>query len=170
MNSHRIAPFLLLTALLLAPSADIAAKGAGRAFTAKVISIADGDTLTVLDEYDQQHKIRLAGIDMPEKKQAFGTKAREALAAKVFGKEVDVIVIDEDRYGREVGYVYVSGPRHINMEMVREGFAWRYAQYDKRGAFVDAEKDARKHKRGLWADSHPVPPWEFRRQKQRDGR
>ena len=103
-------------------------------------------------------------IDAPEKAQAFGTKAREQLAGKVFGQIVRVEVIDVDRYRREVGRIYL-GDRFINAELVREGFAWRYPQYDKAGDFIAAEEDAREHRRGLWADPHPIPPWEFRRAK-----
>jgi endonuclease YncB( thermonuclease family) len=130
----------------------------------QVVKIADGDTLTVLDRAHVQHKIRLAGIDAPEKAQAFGTQARSALAAKVFRQTVRVEITDTDRYHREVGRVFCSG-RFINAAMVRDGFAWRYPQFDKRGEFSTAEADARRHRRGLWADSHPIPPWEFRKTK-----
>jgi endonuclease YncB( thermonuclease family) len=130
--------------------------------TGKVVAIADGDTLTVLDESKTQHKIRLAGIDAPEKGQPFGTKAREALGDKVFQQSVRIDVIDVDRYRREVGRIYL-GERFINMEMVTDGFAWRYVQYDKPGEFTAAEADARKHRRGLWTDPHPVAPWEWRK-------
>ena len=130
------------------------------------MKIADGDTLTVLDPTNAQHKIRLAGIDAPEKGQAFGTQARNALAAKLLRQGVRVEVTDTDRYGREVGRVFCSG-RFINAEMVREGFAWRYPQWDKTGEFATAEVDARRNRRGLWADRSPVPPWEFRRAKRR---
>jgi endonuclease YncB( thermonuclease family) len=130
----------------------------------RVVKIADGDTLTVLDKTNRQHKIRLAGIDAPEKSQAFGARAREALAAKVFGRDVRVEVIDTDRYGREVGRIFLS--RHyINAEMVREGFAWRYTQWDRAGEFSAAEAEARRYRRGLWAGRNPVPPWEFRKMK-----
>lgn len=132
--------------------------------TGEVVAIADGDTLTVLDTSKTQHKIRLAGIDAPEKGQAFGTKARENLAAKFFRQTVRVEVIDVDRYHREVGRIYL-GDRFINMEMVKDGFAWRYVQYDKPGEFTAAEDDAREHRRGLWADSNPMPPWEWRKAK-----
>jgi endonuclease YncB( thermonuclease family) len=127
------------------------------ALAGKVIGIADGDTLTILNSSNVQHKIRLAGIDAPEKKQAFGTKAREALAAKVFGQTVRVDVIDVDRYRREVRRIYL-GDRFINLEMVRDGFAWRYPQYDKPGEFTASEAEAREHRRGLWDDPHPQPP------------
>jgi len=130
----------------------------------KVVKIADGDTLTILDGSNTQHKIRLAGIDAPEKGQPFGTKARENLAGKVFNQTVRVEVIDIDRYKREVGRIYLC-ERFVNMEMIRDGFAWRYVQYDKPGEFTAAEDDAREHRRGLWADQSPMPPWEWRRAK-----
>ncbi|HXY35360.1 MAG TPA: thermonuclease family protein [Planctomycetaceae bacterium] len=134
------------------------------ALVGQVVKIADGDTLTVLDQSRVQHKIRLAGIDAPEKSQAFGTQARNALASKVFRQTVRVEVTDTDRYGREVGRVFCSR-RFINAEMVRDGLAWRYPQFDKPGEFEAPETDARRHHRGLWAESDPVPPWEFRKAK-----
>jgi endonuclease YncB( thermonuclease family) len=137
--------------------------------TGRVVAIADGDTLTVLDGQNGQHKIRLAGIDAPEKAQPFGTKARGALASKVFGQTVRVEVIDIDRYKREVGRIFL-GDQFVNMEMVRDGFAWRYVTYDKPGEFAAAEADAREHRRGLWADRDPTPPWEFRRAKRQSTR
>jgi micrococcal nuclease len=132
--------------------------------TGKVVSIADGDTLTILDGDKTQHRIRLAGIDAHETGQPFGTKARQALGGKVSGQTVRVEVIDVDRYKREVGRIFL-GERFVNIEMVRDGFAWRYTQYDKPGEFTAAENDAREHRRGLWADPNPVPPWEWRRAK-----
>lgn len=105
---------------------------------------------------------RLSGIDAPEKGQRFGNKAREALGDKVFQQSVRVDVIDIDRYRREVGRIYL-GERFINMEMVADGFAWRYVQYDKPGEFTAAEADAHEHRRGLCADPNPIPPWEWRK-------
>ncbi len=149
--------------LLIAANPAFAAKPHYE-ITGQVVKIADGDTLTVLDETKTQHKIRLAGIDAPEKGQAFGTKARENLAAKVFRQTVRVEVIDVDRYHREVGRIFL-GDRFINMEMVVDGFAWRYVQYDKPGEFVAAEGEARQARRGLWVDQDPSPPWEWRKAK-----
>jgi endonuclease YncB( thermonuclease family) len=154
---------LAAVVLLLVASPTFGAKP-HYTLTGKVVAIADGDTLTILDESKTQHKIRLAGIDAPEKAQPFGTKARENLAAKVFGQNVRVDVIDVDRYHREVGRIYL-GNRFANMEMVADGFAWRYVQYDKPGEFTAAEADAREHRRGLWVDANPVPPWEWRKAK-----
>lgn len=134
----------------------------------KVIGIADGDTLTVLDSAKKQHKIRLQGVDAPERMQAFGTRAREQLAELVFGKQVEVLVDKWDRYRREVGRVRLDG-RDINLEMVRAGLAWHYKQYageqsaEDREAYTRAEEAARQAKLGLWIDTEQVPPWEFRR-------
>ncbi|HEV3303786.1 MAG TPA: thermonuclease family protein [Planctomycetaceae bacterium] len=129
--------------------------------TGKVVKIADGDTLTILDADKEQRKIRLAGIDAPEKGQPFRTKAREALG-KVFGQTVRVEIGITGKSGASF-----LGERFVNMEMVRDGFAWRYVTYDKPGQFTAAEADAREHHRGLWADKDSVPPWEWRREKRR---
>jgi hypothetical protein len=87
----------------------------------------------------------------------------------VFGKIVRVQVVDVDRYRREVGRIYL-GDRFINLEMVRDGFAWRYVRYDKTGEFTASEGEAREQHRGLWADPNPVPPWEYRRERRSVGR
>lgn len=128
----------------------------------RVVAVADGDTLTVLDDYDRQHRIRLFGIDAPEKAQPFGNQAKKSLSSKVFGSSVRVQIVDVDRYGREVGRIYL-GNRFINLEQVRDGYAWRYAEFDRHHEFDRAELEARRHRRGLWSAPHPTPPWEFRR-------
>ena len=128
------------------------------------MKIADGDTLTVLDGARNQHKIRLAGIDAPEKAQAFGTQARNALASAVFRQTVRVDVTDTDRYGREVGRVFCAG-HFVNADLVRARVRLRYPQWDKAGEFAPLETAARRHRRGLWADSNPIQPWEFRKAK-----
>jgi endonuclease YncB( thermonuclease family) len=129
----------------------------------KVIHIADGDTLTVLDGDKVQHKIRLHGIDAPEKGQAFGTKAKEALAERVHEKTVRVVWKEKDRYGRIVDDLYL-GSRHVNTEMVRDGFAWWYRRYAPKSKELErAEEEAREEPRGLWHDKQPEPPWEYRK-------
>lgn len=134
----------------------------GEIVVGRVVAVADGDTLTVLDDYDRQHRIRLFGIDAPEKAQPFGNQAKKSLSSKVFGSSVRVQIVDVDRYGREVGRIYL-GNRFINLEQVREGYAWRYAEFDRHHEFDRAELEARRHRRGLWSAPHPTPPWEFRR-------
>lgn len=128
----------------------------------KVVSIADGDTITVLDADKVQHRIRLEGIDAPEKKQAFGTKSKERMTEKVAGEEVIVQWTKKDQYGRILGDVRL-GKRHINLEMVQDGLAWHYKQYSKSKELADAEDAARKAKKGIWSEKEPMPPWEFRK-------
>jgi len=127
----------------------------------RVVGVADGDTLTLLSAGRQQMKVRLNSIDAPEKKQPFGNAAKKALSDKVFNKQVIVETSKIDRYGRSLGTVWVDG-RLVNLEMVKTGMAWVYRQYATDPAYYSAENIARKNKIGLWAQSNPIPPWEFR--------
>mgnify|MGYP000391390911 CR=1 FL=1 len=130
----------------------------------KVVHIADGDTLTLLTSSNKQVKIRLAGIDTPEKKQPFGNKAKQVLAALTFQKQVTVDVQTIDRYGRTVGRVYVQG-FDVNADLVKQGMAWVYRKYTKDQNLYSLEAEAKSAKRGLWASSHPIPPWDWRKGK-----
>lgn len=133
----------------------------------RVVGIADGDTITLLDAANQQHKIRLAGIDAPEKSQPYGQASKQALSDQVYDRQVSVETSKRDRYGREIGKVLIAG-QDANLEQVRRGLAWHYKQYQKeqpledRQAYGAAEIEARDAKRGLWADTDPMPPREWR--------
>jgi len=133
----------------------------------KVIKVTDGDTVNVLDQTKTQHKIRLGGIDAPEREQAFGKKSTENLAKYVAGKNVEVEYGKRDRYGRTVGKLVKDG-QDINLIQVKDGFAWHYKQYQKeqskqdRTLYSKVEIEARKKKVGLWS-AYAVPPWEWRR-------
>jgi endonuclease YncB( thermonuclease family) len=133
-----------------------------RQLLGEVVAVHDGDTLTLLVG-TTQHKIRLNGIDAPELGQAFGSRARQFLSGLCFGKTVTVRVVDIDRYGREVGDVYVNGV-FVNAELVRAGMAWHYKQYSKDAKLAALENEARSGKRGLWADARPVAPWKYRKE------
>ena len=131
--------------------------------TGKVVSVADGDTITILDANKRQTKIRFHGIDTPETGQPFGTQAKRFTSAKTFGKTVSVIVKDKDSYGRTVGVV-MAGNENVNLALVRAGLAWwyqRYAPNDK--SLQSAEQTARKARRGMWSQPSPVAPWDWRR-------
>ncbi len=131
----------------------------------KVVSVADGDTVTVLTAGNRQVKVRLDGIDAPESRQDFGQRAKQAASDLVFGKQVSVDIRTRDRYGRSVGVVRVGGTE-VNTAMVEGGWAWWYRQYAPDNTVLSrAESAARAAKRGLWASPSPVPPWEFRRGK-----
>jgi len=133
----------------------------------KVVSVADGDTITVLDDTNTQHKIRLAGIDAPEKRQAFGNVSKQSLADMVAGQSVAVEWGKADRYGRKVGKVLLGG-LDCNLVQVNRGLAWHYKQYQREQSPTDqqiysmAEVAARQVQAGLWRDAEPMPPWEFR--------
>jgi micrococcal nuclease len=131
----------------------------------KVVHIADGDTITVLHDREQV-KIRLYGIDAPEKAQPFGNRAKQMTGDLAAGKVVTVKPRDKDRYGRTVAEIILPDGKNLNRELVGAGMAWhfvRYAKNDKELAQLEA--DAKANKRGLWTDPEPVPPWEWRRQK-----
>ncbi len=150
----------LITFLLLFFSALIQAE----TLKGTVVKIADGDTLTLLTSSNQQVKIRLAGIDTPEKKQPFGNKAKQALAKLAFQKQALVEVETKDRYGRTVGIVFVNG-QNVNAEMIRQGMAWVYRKYTKDRALYALEAQAKEEKLGLWVDNKPIEPWLWRKGK-----
>ena len=140
----------------------------------KVIKVSDGDTITVLDSGKTQYKVRLAGIDAPEKKQDFGNAARKALAGKIAGQEVCVAWHKKDKYRRLVGNVLYDG-QSVNLQMVQEGFAWHYKKYaneqtsEEQEVFAATERNARLAVIGLWSQPDPVPPWDWRHGIQQTG-
>lgn len=129
-----------------------------------VVSVHDGDTLTLLDAKQVQNKVRLYGIDAPEKKQPFGPKAKVMLSELVFDKDVRVeVVVPQDRYGRAIGKVYV-GEVYVNQALIERGAAWWYERYaPKDFSLRDAEVKAREGKLGLWVKESPTPPWQWRK-------
>lgn len=134
----------------------------------RVEGVADGDTIAVLDATITQYKIRLAGIDAPEKKQDFGNVSKKSLSDMVFNQQVKIDWDKTDRYGRIVGKVLVDG-KDVNLEQIKLGMAWYYRQYQKELVFDDrinylqAEEKAMNDHTGLWAQKDPVPPWDFRK-------
>jgi endonuclease YncB( thermonuclease family) len=135
--------------------------------TGKVIGISDGDTITILNDKQEQIKIRLIGIDCPEKTQAFGNRAKITLSNKVFSQNVKVETRDKDKYGRTLGIVKV-GDEDINEYMISQGLAWHFKKYantqplEEANRYAKAQELASQNKRGLWIQDSPMPPWEFR--------
>ena len=133
----------------------------------RVVRIADGDTLSVLDAGNRQYKIRFYGIDAPERGQPYGAAAHRELARLVEGKRVQLVVRDIDDYDRSVAEVYVGGAS-INLAMVEAGYAWWYRYHARsRQDLERAEQEARAAGRGLWSDHNPQAPWDWRRQNRR---
>ncbi|RZV13671.1 thermonuclease family protein [Aliarcobacter butzleri] len=128
----------------------------------KVVKVSDGDTITVLTSDKTQYKIRLNDIDAPEKKQAFGNKSKDNLAKYIAGKTVKVEYKTKDKYKRILGTIYYNNI-DINLQQVKDGYAWVYKKYSKNQDYYNAEKVSRENKKGLWIDRNPIAPWEFRK-------
>jgi endonuclease YncB( thermonuclease family) len=128
----------------------------------RVVGVHDGDTVTCLDESNQQQKVRLAEIDAPEIGQEYGKVSREALAAMVFGKTVEVTDEGKDRYGRWIGHLSLNGV-DVNREMIATGNAWHYEDYSRDASLAALQSQAQAQRQGLWAMSNPTAPWDFRK-------
>jgi endonuclease YncB( thermonuclease family) len=171
--------FCLVRVSLAVVALLAAAPGVSAELHGKAVAVSDGDTITVLDSRRGTHKVRLAGIDAPERNQPYGGDARRHLAALVFGKPVVVSWHKRDRYGRLVGRVGLAAPgacgrpdcpriEDVGLALVESGLAWHYRQYqneqsaEERSRYALAEQEARARREGLWGDARPVPPWEYR--------
>ena len=168
MSSHfrsNIQSIFICAALLFATFKCSAANIEG-----KVIKVADGDTVTVLDAGNKQHRVRLTGIDAPERHQAYGGKSTESLVDLVYLKKVTVQSSGTDRYKRVLGKILLDG-LDVNLEQVKRGLAWHYKHYQRdqpsedRVSYSYAETQARQGRTGLWGGDLQIPPWEYRRGK-----
>ncbi len=147
--------FLLLTPLV----------GFADVLTGRVVRVTDGDTVVVLGSGNVQHKIRLIGIDAPERGQAYGKASGRHLSERVAGKHVVVEYEKRDWYKRIVGKVLLSG-EDVNLGQIEAGLAWHYKKYERVQSAEDRKRYSRAEieaRRGLWREQNPVPPWEWRR-------
>jgi micrococcal nuclease len=159
----RIAGLLILLLLFFLPT--------GVETASRVTRIIDGDTLEVLTADNEKLKVRLEGIDTPERDQPFGDSATLHLTKLAHDKPCVLVSSSKDQYGRTLADVLVDG-KSLNLQMVEAGLAWHYVYYNKEQRFADAEAMARGEKIGLWKDAEPVPPWEWRKmsKEERGGR
>lgn len=166
-NSFSRAGVLVVAAFAILTTATHA-----ETLTGRVVGIADGDTLTLLDATKTQHKVRLAGIDSPEKGQPFGEACKKSLSNLAYDRVASVESTKLDRYGRVIGKVLVDG-QDVNLEQVRRGCGWHYKKYQNEQSLEDrlsynrAEEEARNSRVGLWADSAPVAPWDWRAERRK---
>lgn len=130
----------------------------------RVTKVVDGDTFDILNN-NEVTRIRLFGIDAPERGQPFNRRARQFVDSLIAGKQLRVVVRDKDRYGRVVGDAYLPEGTHINAAIVEAGFAWQFTQFSTDAHIAALERTARERRRGLWQDTQPTPPWEFRKRK-----
>lgn len=154
---------IVVTVAFTAPAASVAAELDGT-----IVGVADGDTITLLDAGKAQHRIRLDGIDAPERTQPYGQRARQSLADLAHGRTARADCPKVDRYGRAVCRVVIDGV-DVGLEQLRRGFAWHYVKYaheqraEDRASYARAERDARAAHTGLWSFIDPTPPWDYRR-------
>ena len=160
----------ILATLFLAFWFSIGSAAGLQTFSARVVGVLDGDTIDVLSADRTQTRIRLAGIDAPEKAQPFSQRSKQLLSDLVFGKTVEIEWSKRERYGRVVGRVLLDG-RDMNLEMVKAGLAWHYKTYEReqrpedRTLYATSETAARKKRIGLWTDLNPTAPWDYRHNK-----
>jgi len=164
---------------LLLPLCLFSAFAMAETLSGRVTKVVDGDTVYVLDANREQHKVRLGGIDAPERGQPFGKRSKERMSALVAGQDVTVDWHKKDRWGRLIGTVWVASPdcradpcpRTLNagLALVTSGLAWHFKRYaheqseEDRERYAFAEVEARAKRGGLWSDPNPVPPWEWRK-------
>lgn len=158
---------LAIKSVVAAAALLLSAVSAAETLSGKVVGVSDGDTIKLLVGGNKEVRVRLAGIDAPEKAQDFGQVSKKSLSDMVFGRQVSVEVQDTDRYGRTVGWVSIDGG-DVNAAQVQRGMAWVYRQYvdasSRYGqALLDLEANAKTRRAGVWGGNSPIPPWEFRR-------
>lgn len=152
----------LITFLLLAFQLCNAEVISGR-----IVGVVDGDTVDILTADREQVRIRLAGIDAPEKAQPYGQRAKQKMSDLVFDKNAEVYFTKRDRYGRIIGKVTVNG-RDASLGLLDAGLAWHYKKYSgeqsasDRATYANAEDTARASRVGLWLDEMPTTPWDWR--------
>jgi micrococcal nuclease len=135
-------------------------------FTGPVVSVLDGDTLEVLHN-NKAERIRLSGIDCPEKGQAYGKRVKQAASELVYGKEVTIQTHGHDKYGRTIANVLLSDGINVNHALVKDGWWWWYRKYAPGNTVLERlENEAREARKGLWVEPNPMPPWEWRTRKE----
>jgi len=138
-------------------------------FTGKVIGIKDGDTVEILDSNNKKTTLRLAEVDCPERKQAFGTRAKQFTSDQVYLRTINYSVTNKDRYGRSVAKIYY-GTKYLSAEIIKYGMGWHYKKHSKSKELARLEQQARAKRVGLWIDPNPINPADWRKAKRNASR
>lgn len=154
---------VILFVLIGCKSSPLLSLSTEKVLHGQVIDVLDGDTVKLRSDW-HIYKIRLAGIDAPEKQQAYGVQSKIYLEHLIADKDVSIKVLSCDQYGRYVGKIYLNG-KDINGEMIRSGYAWHYNHFDSNPVYAGFMLNAQRSNRGLWQEVHPTPPWIFRKGK-----
>ena len=153
---------ILVVIILLSALVGEASQVVMHSITGKVTRVSDGDTIWVTDKIGLRSKIRMDRIDAPEKDQEWGSESTKYLSKLLYGRKVVVDYQKRDQYGRILGIVKL-GERDVNLEMVKTGNAWHYSYFDHTPAYIEAEKQAKDTKLGLWSKPNPINPYEWRK-------
>lgn len=137
--------------------------GYSQVMTGLVVRVSDGDTVVLLDAEKTQHRIRLDGIDCPESKQSFGSKATQFVRDKIGNETVNVHYNKKDRYGRVLGVVVTQEGENINEALLANGLAWHYKYYNDNPVYAKLEQEAKDKKLNIWSEKNPIEPYEFRK-------
>ena len=170
LNSAKVSSAIRQILLAAVVAVPVSAAAAQWIVEGRVVGVTDGDTIKVLDATKTQHVVRLGSIDAPERAQPFGRAAKEGLSTMVFDRRVEARCWKRDRHGREVCGVFV-GARDVALEMVRDGYAWHYKEFEReqsaedRAAYARTEAEARAARRGLWREPGAIPPWQWRNER-----
>ncbi len=141
---------------------DIIAQDHKKQFSGRIVKIVDGDTFDILTQENKVLRIRMNGIDAPEKSQPFGQKSKDYLGRLCFKQTIKIIWYRLDRNKRYIADGYLPDGRSLSLEMVRAGYAWHFKKYSSDPALAKAETEARQQKFGLWLDPNPEAPWDKR--------
>lgn len=131
----------------------------------KVVKITDGDTFTLLVNGNEQVRVRIDGIDAPERGQAYGNRAKEYLSNMIWGESITIQKTKTDRYGRSICKVSTQTIKDVGLEMIKAGYAWQYRDYNNDKSYTAAENQARENMKGLWQNKNPIRPQDFRKNK-----
>lgn len=129
----------------------------------RIIKVFDGDTVLLLDNENNQLKIRVADIDCPEYKQPFSKVAKKFTSKQIFGKYVRVLSKGKDKYGRVIGFIKYDSNKDLSEELLKNGLAWHYSRYSTSEYFIILETQAKENRIGLWVQDNPIAPWNYRR-------
>lgn len=168
MNFYRLSLLILLVIpFSCVKTGEKRSVSADNSVTGKVIKIIDGDTYDILTENTETLRVRMEGIDAPERGMAFYRVSKNYLGELCFGQTIKIVQTDTDQYGRAVAWGFLPDGRELGHEMIKAGMAWHFKKYNSDKDLALLENEAREAKRGLWRDANPIAPWELRK-KQRE--
>lgn len=166
MRKSSITRFFLLFIFIVSctsRSNNIQSLKKGNTVSGKVIAIIDGDTYDVLLYGNKTVRVRMEGIDAPEKGMPFYQKSKKYLSDLCFGKQIKIKITGVDNYERILAYSFLEDGKELSQEMIKAGLAWHFKKYNSDSELSELEREAKTLRKGLWIDENPMSPWENRK-------